>query len=51
MGGDLNEVISDLPYDLIGSLFGLWFLAWIIGLISAHYLRIIFDVLNRSVDD
>lgn len=41
----------NIPYVLIGSLFGLWFLAWVMGLLSAHLLRSVIDVFYRSVDD
>ncbi|ELD4018410.1 hypothetical protein QI600_004289 [Salmonella enterica] len=50
MGG-LNEVVNEVPLSLIGSLFGLWFLAWVMGLLSAHVLRTVIDVFYRSVDD
>lgn len=50
MGG-LNEVVNDIPLTLTGSLFGLWFLAWIMGLLSAHVLRTVINVFHRSVDD
>lgn len=50
MGG-INEVVNDIPLTLIGSLFGLWFLAWVMGLLSAHFLRSVIDVFHRSVDD
>lgn len=41
----------NIPYVLISSLFGLWVFAWIMGLLSAHLLRSVFDVFKRSVDD
>lgn len=41
----------NIPYSLIGSLFGLWFFAWIMGLLSAHLLRSVFDAFKRSVDN
>lgn len=41
----------NIPYALIGSLFGLWFFAWVMGLLSAHLLRSVFGVFQRSVDD
>lgn len=50
MGG-INEVVNDVPLALIGSLFGLWFLAWVMGFLSAHLLRSVMDVFQRSVDD
>lgn len=50
MGG-LNEVINAVPLSLTGSLFGLWFLAWVMGLLSAHLLRSVIDIFKSSVDD
>lgn len=50
MGG-LNEVINAVPLSLTGSLFGLWFLAWVMGLLSAHFLRSVIDIFKNSVDD
>lgn len=41
----------NIPYSLIGSLFGLWSFAWVMGLLSAHLLRSVLDVLRFSVDD
>lgn len=51
MLGGLDDLASDIPLALIGSLFGLWFLAWVMGFLSAHVLRAVLDVLYRSIDD
>lgn len=41
----------NIPYALIGSLFGLWFFAWVMGMLSAHLLRSVLDAFKNSVDD
>lgn len=41
----------NIPYVLISSLFGLWFFAWVIGLLSAHIIRSVLDMFRNSVDD
>lgn len=46
-----NLTSGDIPFALIGSLFGLWFFAWIMGFLSAHLIRSVIDVFYRSVDD
>ncbi|HAF6279764.1 TPA: hypothetical protein G9F26_003959 [Salmonella enterica] len=47
----INDLANEIPFLLISSLFGLWFFAWILGFVSAHLLRSVFDMFYRSVDD